>query len=654
MCGFVAVMAGEAGGALPAPATLRAMTGAIRHRGPDAEGHWRDDAGGVALGHRRLSILDLSEAGAQPMHSACGRYVIAFNGEIYNHPALRDDLARAGHAPDWRGHSDTETLLALIAARGLIPALRAVRGMFALALWDRQARALHLARDPMGEKPLCYGRIGGVWAAASELHALRALPGFPGGTDPVAVAAYLARGYVPDGMSIHAGIAKLHPGRVLTLRPGAAPEETICRDFAMLAGAGRTAPATGDAGARRDRLETVLAEAVRGQMISDVPLGCFLSGGIDSSLVAALMQAGSDRQVESFSVGFTEARFDESPHAAAVARHLGCAHTAFRLTEDEAQEIIPDLPRIYDEPFADSSQIPTALLCRAARGRVTVALTGDGADELFGGYNRHVLGPRLWRRLAPLPMALRRPLGRALAGLEGVGARHAALHRLAARAGLPVTLLDKLGRLGGIVAGASGPDALYAHLTRGLMDPATLLAAPPEAPVTDPGLPAALSGLDGAARMMAQDSLGYLPGDILVKVDRAAMAVSLETRAPFLDPRVVEAAWALPPGDRIAGKRGKAVLRDILARHVPPDLTERPKQGFAIPLDRWLREGLRGWAGALLADEALVARAGLDPRAVARLWTRHLAQRGNEGQKLWSVLMLLAWLEHEARTGACA
>jgi asparagine synthase (glutamine-hydrolysing) len=650
MCGIVAVMA-DAAGALPAPGRLRAMTGAIRHRGPDDAGHWRDDAGGVALGHRRLSILDLSEAGAQPMQSACGRYVIAFNGEIYNHPALRADLARAGHAPAWRGQSDTETLLALIAARGLIPGLRAVRGMFALALWDRETRALHLARDPMGEKPLCYGRIGGVWAAASELHALRALPGGPQGTDPTAVAAYLARGYVPDGMSIHAGIAKVRPGHVITLRPGAPPEETACRDFAALAGAGLAAPATGDAGTRRDRVEALLAESVQDQMIADVPLGCFLSGGIDSSLVAALMQAGSDRQVESFSVGFTEARFDESPHAAAVARHLGCAHTAFRISEDEAQEIIPDLPHIHDEPFADSSQIPTALLCRAARGRVTVALTGDGADEVFGGYNRHVLGPRLWRRLAPLPMGLRRPLGRALAGLEGLGARHAALHRLAARAGLPVTLLDKLGRLGGIVAGARGPDALYAHLTRGVMDPGTLLTGL-ASPVTDPALPAALAGLDGTERMMAQDSLGYLPGDILVKVDRAAMATSLETRAPFLDPRVMEAAWALPPGDRIAGGRGKAVLRAVLARHVPPALTDRPKQGFAVPLDRWLREGLRDWAQTLLTDKALLARAGLDPNAVAVLWTTHLERRRNAGQTLWSVLMLLAWLERDAHTEA--
>ncbi|MBK1634198.1 asparagine synthase (glutamine-hydrolyzing) [Rhodovulum adriaticum] len=650
MCGFTAILTAEPGAALPAAADIRAMTDALAHRGPDAEGHWSDPAAGIALGHRRLSILDLSEAGAQPMHSACGRYALAFNGEIYNHPALREELAAAGHAPGWRGQSDTETLLALIAARGLAGALRATRGMFALALWDRQDRTLSLARDRMGEKPLYYGQIGGVWAAASELHALRCLPGCPQGTDRAAVAAYLARGYVPEGMSIHAGITKLAPGRMVVLRAGAAPEESIFEYFAALAAQGRAAPMPGDAQARSAALEEILRGAVGAQMISDVPLGCFLSGGVDSSLVAALMQADSARQVETFSVGFSDARFDESPHAAAVARHLGTAHTAFRLSEAEALAVIPDLPHIYDEPFADSSQIPTALLCRAARSRVTVALTGDGADELFGGYNRHVLGPRLWRLLAPLPRPLRRPLGRALAGLEGLGTadRAGRLHTLAKQLGLPVTLLDKLARLGGIVAAADGLPALYTHLTRGFLDPAAIMAPPPGAPVADPPLPATLAGLTGAEWLMAQDSLGYLPGDILTKVDRAAMATSLETRAPFLDPQVVRAAWSLAPGDRIDGKRGKAILRGILARHVPGDLVERPKQGFAVPLDRWLREGLRDWAEALLTRDTLLDAAGLDRGPVAALWTRHQARHGNEGQKLWTLLMLLAWLERDA------
>jgi len=648
MCGFVAVMAQQPGGPVPAPSTLQGMTDAIRHRGPDAEGHWRDDAAGIALGHRRLSILDLSEAGAQPMHSACGRFVIAFNGEIYNHPALRADLDHAGDAPDWRGQSDTETLLALVAARGLVDSLRACHGMFALALWDREARTLHLARDRMGEKPLYYGAIGGTWAAASELHGLRALPGCPTGTDPAAVAAYLARGYVPDGMSIHAGIAKLPPGRVLTLRAGTDPGTETSEDFVTLAARGMAAPAMADAAARSRNLEDVLHHAIQDQMIADVPLGCFLSGGIDSSLVAALMQTGRATPVETFSVGFTDARFDETPHAAAVARHLGTAHTEFRLDETEALDVIPDLARIYDEPFADSSQIPTALLCRAARKQVTVALTGDGADEVFGGYNRHILGPKLWRLLAPLPMALRRPLGRALAGLEGAAARHAALHRLAARARMPVTLLDKLGRLGELVAKADGMPDIYAHLTRGIMDPGAFMTAPPDHAVADLRLPAALERLTGTEWLMAQDSLGYLPGDILTKVDRAAMATSLETRAPFLDPQVIAAAWALPPEDRVARGRGKVALRTILERHLPAALIDRPKQGFAVPLERWLREGLRDWAEGLLTRSDLLDRAGLNPQMIDEAWTGHLARRNNQGQKLWTVLMLLAWLDHDA------
>ena len=484
MCGFAAVMTEDPGKPLPGPAAMQAMTDAIRHRGPDGEGHWRDEAAGIALGHRRLSILDLSEAGAQPMRSACGRYVIAFNGEIYNHPALREDLAWAGQAPDWRGRSDTETLLATIAARGIVAALRQARGMFAFALWDREARALYLARDRMGEKPLYYGRIGGAWAAASELHALRALPGCPRDLDPQAVAAYLARGYVPEGLSIHAGITKLACGHVLKLCRGREPETILYEDFARLADAGRAAPATCAAVARARDLEAMLHRVVQDQTISDVPLGCFLSGGVDSSLVAALMQAGSARQIRTFSVGFSDARFDETPHAAAVARHLGTAHTEFHLSEDDALRLIPDLPHIHDEPFADSSQIPTALLCRAARAEVTVALTGDGADEIFGGYNRHVLGPRLWRRLAPLPMALRRPLGRALAGLErfGVGDRQGRLHRIAGRFGLPVTLLDKLARLGGIVATADGLPGLHAALTRAIPDPRILMTPSPFRP----------------------------------------------------------------------------------------------------------------------------------------------------------------------------
>jgi asparagine synthase (glutamine-hydrolysing) len=654
MCGIAALLAATATTAPPDRDRIGRMTRAIAHRGPDADGHWLDPEAGVALGHRRLSIIDLSEAGAQPMASACGRYVIVFNGEIYNHLSLRKRLASESRAPDWRGHSDTETLLAAIAAWGLDAALDAVCGMFALALWDRETATLCLARDRMGEKPLHYGRIGEHWAVASELHALRALPEAELRSDPAAVTAYLARGYVPDGMSIHQGLAKVAPGTIVTLARDRAPETRHFGGFAALADEGRTRGLSApDPEARARHLEDLLAEVVGEQMLSDVPLGSFLSGGIDSSLVTALMQAGAARQVESFSVGFTDARFDESPHAEAVARHLGTAHTAFRISEEDALDLIPQLPQIYDEPFADSSQIPTALLCRAARARVTVALTGDGADEIFGGYNRHVLGPRLMRRLAPVPGALRRPLGRMLARLDGVGASGGAVQGMARRLGLPVTLIDKLGRLGTVVESAGDIPALYAVLTRGLPDPRVLMTpAARGAALNDPALPDGLAGLGGADWMMAQDALGYLPGDILVKVDRAAMATSLETRAPFLDARVVAAGWALPQGDRIADGRGKAVLRRILARHVPTELTERPKQGFAVPLDRWLREGLHDWAAGLLAREDLLAATGLDRSAVRGLWSRHQTRRANLGQTLWTVLMLLAWMDRTQTASA--
>lgn len=637
----------------PAPAVLQAMTDAIRARGPDADGHWRDAERGVALGHRRLAIIDLSDAGAQPMQSACGRFVIVFNGEIYNHLNLRKALAAQGHAPEWRGHSDTETLLAAIAAWGLVPALQASFGMFALALWDRDTQTLSLARDRMGEKPLYWADWNGHWAFASQPSALRALPGFAPGLSRGGVAAYLARGYVDAHESLMQGLMRVAPGGMVSLQAGQAPVHGSWQDFGALAGgAALQTPPPNAAPARRRWLEDLLAEVVSQQQISDVPLGCFLSGGIDSSLVAALMQAGSAQQVQSFSIGFSGSRFDESPHAEAVARHLGCAHQTLHVTEEDALALVPELPRIYDEPFADSSQIPTTLLCRQARAHVTVALTGDGADEVFGGYNRHVLGPGLWRNLSRLPRPVRAALGKAVMAVAGRGAASSdRLQALARRFRLPVTLIDKLARLGRMSAEAGTPDQFYAFLTRGIADPAALMAHDPGA-VHEPPLPGALTDLPPgrADWLMARDSIGYLPDDILVKVDRAAMAVSLETRTPYLDGRVVSSAWALDAADRIDGagraRRGKVILRDILARHVPPALTDRPKQGFAIPLDEWLRGGLRSWAERLLDRDDLLAEAGLDHAACRGLWARHLARRGNEGQALWAVLMLLAWLDH--------
>ncbi len=655
MCGIAGILAfGAHGSALNSEDILRAMADTLAHRGPDAEGVWVDAELGIGLAHRRLAVLDLSEAGAQPMHSACGRYVIAFNGEIYNHRTIRADLTAAGAAPAWRGHSDTETLLAAIAAWGVEKALRGTYGMFALALWDRREEALILARDRMGEKPLYVARCDGSWAFGSELKALRAAPGFRPKLDRGAVAAFLAVGYVPEGQCIYEGVSKVPPGCFVRIERGARTQAVhayhVFDDIAAEALQGRPSSRGGEHPTVVREMEETLSGVIDEQMLSDVPLGCFLSGGIDSSLVAALMQAQRETRVRTFSIGFDVAHLNEAPHAAEVARHLGTEHSEFILSEEDALGVVPDLPRIYDEPFSDSSQIPTTLLCREARRAVTVALTGDGGDEVFGGYNRHVLGPRLLRRARRLPRWLLRAGARTGAGVERLTIRNddTVFRRLAEALGLPVTTIGKLARLGPALAESGDIPALYQRLIRTFENPAEILMSPDPSGIRVSPPASGFPHLGGAEWMMAMDSVGYLPGDILVKVDRAAMSASLETRAPFLDARVVAAAWRLPPDARIRGRMGKAILRDILERHVPRAITDRPKQGFAVPLDRWLRGALRSWADRLLGDEECLALAGLDARALANLWQQHLAGEANHGQKLWAVLMLLAWLEENA------
>ena len=582
------------------------------------------------------------------MRSATGRHVIAFNGEIYNHLELRAELAPVS-AAGWQGGSDTETLLAAIEAWGLEAALRRCQGMFAFALWDRAASALFLARDRMGEKPLYFGHAGRALAFASETKALLQAEGFRREADPAAVAAFLRHGCVPEGQSIWKGVRKVPPGAVIRFH---SPEdEGEVRPFWSLADLARE-----EKGARAARspdldraaadTEAVLADVVASQMISDVPLGAFLSGGVDSTLVTALMQQAASRPVRTFSIGFAESRFDESAHAAAVARHLGTEHTEFTVTEADALALIPELPRIYDEPFADSSQIPTTLLCRLARQDVTVALTGDGGDEMFGGYNRHVFGPRLWEKLRRIPGPLRRRPRSAARLLHRLGgAEGSVLRRLANRAGLPVTAVDKLTMYGGVLGRAESLADLYDGLASPFPDPEAYVAAAlqEDRPVREAD--ESLDGLAPAEWMMLQDALGYLPGDILVKVDRAAMSASLETRAPFLDPRSVAAAWKLPLETKIEGRTGKRVLRRILERHVPSELLDRPKQGFAIPLDRWLRGALRDWAESLLTRERIETAGLVRPEPVRRLWQAHQTGRENNGQRLWAVLMLQMWAE---------
>jgi asparagine synthase (glutamine-hydrolysing) len=638
MCGICGVL--HSGSETSLAGTARLMANTLHHRGPDDVGIWADPEAGVAMGHKRLSIIDLSPAGAQPMISPCRRYVIAFNGEIYNHLALRKDLETIGAAPSWRGTSDTETLLASATHWGLIKTLQRTHGMFALALWDRHTHQLHLARDRMGEKPLYLAQLPGGWAFGSELKALLAVPSFKAHLCRDAIAAYLSYGYVPDTQCIFQNVRKVPPGHVTSLSlVHAIDKNQPFERFSDLLDEG-LASRSPNSLETLDHLEMTLGQVVEEQMLSDVPLGCFLSGGVDSSLIASLMQSRSAKTIRTFAIGFSEARFNEAPHAAAVAQHLQTDHSEFILSEQDALSIIPDLPEIYDEPFADSSQIPTVLLCREARKSVTVALTGDGGDEVFGGYNRYVIGPKLLSRMKRVPHGLRRSTGRIVSACAPmITQENEWLQRFTSRMRLPVTALNKAAKLATYLVEINDLPALYQHFTRIIHDPEHLLREAAGASQPMPSFP-----VEGAEWMMAMDSTTYLLSDILVKVDRAAMAASLETRAPFLDARVVAAAWGLPLEMKIAEGKGKQVLRSLLDRHVPRDLIERPKQGFAIPLDRWLRGELRSWADARLSDDELFDLAGIKPAAVRELWARHQNSSMNNGTQLWTILVLLDWL----------
>lgn len=644
MCGIAGFIAAPLlGDADALHIRARAMADAIFHRGPDDGDVWVDAAARVALAHRRLSILDLSPAGHQPMQSACGRYVVGYNGEIYNWAELRSELEAAGKAPAWRGHSDTEVLLAGIAAWGIEATLRRARGMFALALWDRAEKTLTLARDRIGEKPLYYGHVGDDFAFGSELKALRALPAARFDTDPGALALMLRYGYVPAPYSIYRGICKLPPGTLLRVTAdGRFGEPEPWWRFAAVAHEGAAnRRAVGD-GEAVDALEAVLGAAIGEQMVADVPLGALLSGGLDSSTVVALMQARSTRPVRTFTIGFAEGDYDEGAHAKAVARYLGTEHTELHVTPEQARDIIPRLPEIYDEPFADSSQIPTALVCALTRQHVTVCLSGDAGDELFAGYNRYFWATSLWRRLGRVPPGLRRALAGGLSAVpagswNGVFGALGPLMPARLRVSNPGDKLHKLAE----VIGAPSPEALYRELVSQWRGPLPLRGATePPTLVADSARWPALPGF--AERMMAVDTLSYLPDDILVKVDRAAMAASLETRVPFLDARVIDFAWRLPFQQKVRDGQGKWLLRQLLYRHVPRELVERPKQGFGVPIEHWLRGPLRDWAEDLLSPEALAADGLLDPAPVRAMWQRHLSGR-NVQYGLWNVLMYQAW-----------
>lgn len=624
------------------------MADALRHRGPDAAGVWVDEEAHIGLAHRRLSILDLSPAGHQPMVSASGRYVIAFNGEIYNHLELRQDLQGTA---EWRGRSDTEALLAGFDAWGLEATLRNIVGMFAIALWDRLKRVLYLARDRMGEKPLYYGWQSGMFVFGSELKALTAYPSFDAEINRDALTLFLRHNAIPAPYSIYRGIHKLPPGTFLQVQAGQVDVLPVAYWAARSAAeAGQRNLFRGSDAEAAVELERMLGQAVGGQMVADVPLGAFLSGGIDSSTVVALMQAQSARPVKTFTIGFNEAGYDEAPHASAVARHLGTEHTELYVTPQDAMAVIPSLPDIYDEPFADSSQVPTYLVSRLARGHVTVSLSGDGGDELFGGYNRYFWARDIWRKLGWVPRPLRAALAGALTTLPP-----AAWDTVMQKLGrwLPASLRyanpgDKLHKAAEILAVRSAEE-IYLGLVSHWRQPARLVAnsQEPMTLLTDPAHRAELP--DFEHRMMLLDTVTYLPDDILTKVDRAAMAVSLESRVPLLDHRVVEFAWTLPLTMKIRNGQGKWLLRQVLYRHVPQALMERPKMGFGVPIGHWLRGPLRGWAEDLLSESRLQREGFFRPAPVRQKWKEHLSGKRNWQYHLWDVLMFQAWLERQAR-----
>jgi len=662
MCGLTGFL-----GAAPFPAQaghqalLARMTGAIRHRGPDGAGYWCDAARGIALGHRRLAILDLSAAGHQPMRSAAGRYQIAFNGEIYNHLALRDQLAAAGWNGSWRGHSDTETLLAGFDAWGIQATLERAIGMFAFAVWDRETATLTLGRDRIGEKPLYYGwqgRGGGrTFLFGSELKALRTHPAFENEIDRDALCLQLRHSYIPAPHTIYRGIAKLPPGCLASVS-ARQPEPRVSSYWSaarqMVAGA--ATPFAGSANAAVDALEALLKDAIGAQMIADVPLGAFLSGGVDSSTVVALMQAQSARPVKTFSIGFHEEGFDEARYAKAVARHLGTDHSELYVNAEQVQAVIPALPAMYDEPFSDSSQLPTFLVSQLARRHVTVSLSGDAGDELFCGYTRYGFADRLWNTIDMAPRSMRRLAARGIRAVpvESWNGAARSLGRYLPAA-LPRALRvanpgDKLHK-GAEVMACKTLDDLYLGLVSHWDDPASLVRGASEPPTLLQGRTPALPGLDGIQRMMALDLLTYLPDDILAKVDRAAMSVSLETRVPFLDHRVVEFAWSLPQSLKLRDGVGKWVLRQVLYRHVPQALIERPKMGFGVPIGSWLRGPLRDWAEHLLAEPRIRREGYFDPLQLRSKWQEHLSGQRNWQYHLWDVLVFQSWLEQQSHAG---
>ena len=643
-----------------AKATALQMAERIAYRGPDDFGVWVDQKAGIALAHRRLSILDLTMAGHQPMLSLSGRYAIVFNGEIYNHLEIRKELSQI---KTWQGHSDTETLLASFETWGIEETLKKTVGMFAIALWDREKNELTLARDRIGEKPLYFGFQKDTFMFASELKALKAHPDFVGEIDKDVLCLYLRHCYIPAPHSIYKGIQKLLPGTFITfnretLSSGRCIEPVEMRECSV--GAGETKPYwsmsdavqnginhpfTGSETEAIAMLEEQLKSSIKLQMISDVPLGAFLSGGVDSSTIVALMQAQSTRPIKTFSIGFNETGYDEAIYAKAVAKHLGTEHTEHYVTSQEAMNVIPKLANMYDEPFADSSQIPTFLVSQMARQHVTVSLSGDAGDELFCGYNKYLLVDK-WEKISKIPFAVRQILGRTINTIP-TASWDKIFKFINKFKQLPLNMSDKLQKISFRLEHIADIKDLYYSLESELANPSEVVIGGKEPTSWISNIFSSLNLQDSKTHMMYLDGLTYLPNDILAKVDRAGMANSLETRIPLLDHRVVELAWKLPMSMKLRKNQTKWILRQVLYKYVPKELIERPKAGFAIPVGAWLRGPLKDWAEGLL-DESRIRQEGyFEANFIRNKWQEHLAGKNNWQSFLWSILMFQTWLENE-------
>ncbi len=645
MCGLAGILRRSAAGAEDLSKTIAAMTDTLAHRGPDADGTWVDREAGVALGHRRLSIVDLSPAGAQPMRSADERWITIYNGELYNTEDVRAEIEQAGHAVAWRGHSDTEVILEAVTLWGVPAAVQRFNGIFALVLWDRRERQLWLIRDRIGVKPLYWARLpNGTVLFGSELRALLRHPDCTAEIEPRAVAAFVRSACIPAPLTIYRGIHKLPPARILSVKAGGEPTLRCYWNLHDIAVAGQRDLLDRSEPELADELERLLRDAVGRQMVSDVPLGAFLSGGIDSSTVVALMQAQSAQPVRTFSIGFRDRQFNEADHARRVAQHLGTQHTELVVEPETARAVIQRLPDIYDEPFADSSQIPTYLVSELARRHVTVALSGDGGDECFAGYTRYHWIGRLAKWTGMVPNPLLRGAGSALQSLS-TQAWDVLLSPIPQRL-RPAFVGDKIHK-GAAVLALGDADAMYDAVTAQWQRPESIVPGFADTPPDDRQLAADLPNT--VSRLRYRDMMQYLPDDILTKVDRASMAVSLEVRVPLLDHRVIEHSWRLPQRALSRGLTGKRILRNVLARHVPTELWDRQKMGFGIPVGDWIRGPLAGWAQDLLSERALRGSGLLDVAFVRQRFDEHQTGRRNWQYGLWTILMFQAWHQRWAR-----